>query len=187
MSARRLWLIRHAATGAPPGVAIGVTDLPLSAAGRARAAGLAEELAGRPLTRIVSSDLRRARETAAAIAEPHHLAVEPVPGLREIDFGSWEGRALTELWEEDPDAAAAWEADLRRTPPGFGEPFWAFERRLAACWHELSRDGNNAEMALVAHRGPLVVLWQLLTGVPLEEAWRKRFALGSATSLDISC
>jgi broad specificity phosphatase PhoE len=185
VSTRRVWLVRHAATDAPPGVAIGVTDLPLSPAGRAEADRLAGELALLPLTRIVSSDLRRARETADAIARPHGLGVEQAPGLREIDFGYWEGRSLAALWEEDPDAAAAWEADVRRTPPGFGESFPAFERRVIVCWRDLTSGRGSAETALVTHRGPLVVLWHLLAGVPLEEAWRIPFALGSATPVDV--
>lgn len=181
-----VWLVRHAETDAPPGVAIGSTDLPLSLAGRQQALRVADQLAGRPLTRVVCSDLKRATATAEPIAESHGLSAERTAALREIDFGRWEGRPLAVLWEEAPDEAAAWEADLRRTPSGFGEAFAAFERRVQAFWHDLRPRVDGSEVALVSHRGPLVVLFQLLTGVPLEEAWQEPFALASATLVEVS-
>ena len=113
----RVWLIRHAASSAAAGSAIGLTDLPLSDVGHEQARSLASELASRPLVRIVSSDRRRALATANMIAVPHSgLRVESSSALREIDFGAWEGRSLNDLWVEDPAAARAWEDDIHATP-----------------------------------------------------------------------
>ena len=68
---RRVWLVRHGATTAPPGAAIGSTAPPLSDEGLAQAGRLAAQLAGRPLQRVLSSDLKRALSTADAIAAAH--------------------------------------------------------------------------------------------------------------------
>ena len=84
----RAWLIRHAASTALPGLAVGATDPPLRDHGRVQAAGLAALMAKSPLVRILSSDRRRAVDTARAVARPHGLAVELTEALREIDFGT---------------------------------------------------------------------------------------------------
>ena len=64
---------------------------PLTDRGRAQAAALSDRLADIALDAVYSSDLRRARETAEAVALPHGLDVIVLPELREVDVGSWEG------------------------------------------------------------------------------------------------
>jgi len=164
--ARGLWLVRHAMTVAPSGVAIGSSDPPLSEAGQVRARALAAELASRPLTAVYASDSLRAGETARAIAHRHGLSVRSDERLRELDFGAWEGRRLADLWVDEPAAAAAWERDIRATPPSFGEDMAEMEARLAA----FIKDARAAldEVAVVAHRGSLAMLRSLISGAPLE-------------------
>jgi broad specificity phosphatase PhoE len=175
----RVWLIRHGATTAPPGVAIGATDPPLSDEGYRQAGRLAAELGGIPLTRVMSSDLKRALATADAIATPHRLAVEATPALREIDFGAWEGRSLGDLWSEDPDAAEAWEYDIRSTPSSFGENLADLERRVVSFWREVY-PRNGDEVAIVGHRCSLAVLRACVTGESLEEAFSTQLGMGQA-------
>ena len=166
----RVWLVRHGATIAPPGVAIGSSDPPLSEAGRAQADELADRLASAQLTRVISSDLVRAIETARPIAARHGLAVEPVRALREIDFGEWEGRALTALWSEE-------EASFRNTPRGFGETFTDLEFRVTGWWHTVLA-ALEGEVAIIAHRGSLAVLSAAITGCSVEAAFADRIEPG---------
>lgn len=135
-----------------------------------------------PLTRVLSSNLRRALATADAIATPHRLVVESWPALREIDFGAWEGRALGDLWSEDPGAAKAWEDDIRATPPTFGEDLAHLERRVVDFWREVS-PLNGGEVAIVGHRCSLAVLRACVTGESLEEAFSTQLAMGEAVAL----
>jgi broad specificity phosphatase PhoE len=182
-----IWLIRHAQADAPLGVAVGQADPPLSEAGRQEASGLAEDLAERPLDLIISSDLKRARQTADIIASRHGANVEVAEALREIDFGSWEGRCLSDLWKEEPEAAAAWEADITCFPPSFGEPFEALAARVDEFWREFEGRLDGLETAVVAHRGSLTVLYRLLTGCSLKEAWQQPFRSPSATCVERQC
>ncbi|GAC1339743.1 MAG: histidine phosphatase family protein [Candidatus Dormibacteria bacterium] len=183
----RVWLVRHGATTAPVGVAIGSNDPPLSETGREQAGRLAAELAGRDLARIMSSDLQRARVTADAIALPHSLRVETSRALREIDFGAWEGRALGDLWSDDPEAARAWELDIRSTPPSFGESLPTMERRIREFWQANPPPVADREVAVVAHRGSLAVLLSVITKSSLEEAFATTFELGGATCVEVPC
>lgn len=165
----RVWLIRHAATTAVRGITIGAGDPPLSEEGRHEAERLAAGMANRQLSALWASDSRRALETAVIIAAPHHLQVSSTAALREIDFGAWEGRDLSELWTEDPVSAKAWEADIRQTPPSFGESVADLERRVRRFWHAVDLTG---EVAVVAHRGSLAALQSVIAGQSFAESFR---------------
>lgn len=180
----RVWLIRHGASTAPAGLAIGASDPALSDLGTAQAHGLAARLADRPLARVISSDLRRALETARIIAAPHHLEVESTPLLREIHFGSWEGRRLSDLWSEDPAAARAWEDDVLRTPPAFGENALQVKNRVADFWELYAGVAADGELAIVGHGGSLAALRTLITREPLATTLAAGLAVGSMVGLD---
>jgi broad specificity phosphatase PhoE len=180
----RIWLARHGTTTAPPGVAIGRTDVELAPEGRQQADELAIRLASCPLTHVYSSDLRRAYETAAIVAAHLRLRVHRTADLRELDFGAWEGRRLADLWTETPDEARAWEADFRRLPSSFGETFEILEERVGRFTRQLP--ASSGDVLVVAHRGPLAVLYALLTGSGIEPAWQLSFDLGSLTQLEVA-
>jgi broad specificity phosphatase PhoE len=124
-----LLLVRHGETDwNAEGRLQGHTDTPLNDYGRRQAATLAEALAGDGIDAVYSSDLSRARETAEIVAARLGLPVVVEPGLREKNWGSWEGltpmerdateyvgestedhrdrtlRALREIAERHPDA-----------------------------------------------------------------------------------
>jgi broad specificity phosphatase PhoE len=166
----KVWLVRHATPATPAGVTVGAGDPPLSELGRAQALRLAASFAARPIVKLFSSDLRRAMETASAIAAPHQLPVVATRALRELDFGAWEGRDLRELWSEDPRAARAWEADIADTPLSFGESVRDLEDRVGGFWGGVALTG---EVVVVAHHGSLAALQSLITGQAFAECFRR--------------
>jgi broad specificity phosphatase PhoE len=89
----------------------GHADISLDDVGRAQAAAVAPVLAALSPTRLWSSDLARARETAAYIAELTGLPVETDPRLREYDIGVRSGLTLAGFAERFPQEYAAWLAD----------------------------------------------------------------------------
>ena len=70
----------------------GQSDVELTAAGREQAAKLAAHFPVEKVHAVYSSDLKRALETAACIAEVKGLEVQPRAALRELSFGDWEDR-----------------------------------------------------------------------------------------------
>ncbi|AQA26262.1 glucosyl-3-phosphoglycerate phosphatase [Rhodococcus sp. MTM3W5.2] len=70
----------------------------------------------RPIA-IVSSDLRRARDTATALGEHAGLEIGLDERLRETHLGQWQGLTHTQVDERDPGARLAWRADARWAPP----------------------------------------------------------------------
>jgi glucosyl-3-phosphoglycerate phosphatase len=121
MSPRRVVLWRHGRTAWNLEMRFqGSTDVPLDDVGRAQADRAARDLATLRPDRIVSSDLDRARSTAAALADLVDLPVETDPALQETYAGRWQGLVRHEIIALDPELYARWSdgADVR---PGGGE------------------------------------------------------------------
>jgi alpha-ribazole phosphatase len=170
-----LHLTRHAPTAAPQKQVVGHRDAPLSEEGRAAAADFANACAARldgPPARLVSSDLRRARDTAAALAARWDRTVETDARLRELHFGAWEGRTWAEVERDDAEALSDWMTDwVHAAPPG-GESFAALADRVEA-WLGDQRFGEATQrpVFVVAHAGVLRALLCRTLGLPLSAAF----------------
>src|SRR4051812_25921238 len=91
----RLLLVRHA-TAEGNGRFQGQRDVSLTSAGRRELNLLIAKCSLYPVRAVYSSDLERARQTAAAVARKFALEAEVRPGLREMHFGKWQGLS----WEQ---------------------------------------------------------------------------------------
>ena len=85
----------------------GHADRPLTERGREQAQALADRLAHIELDAVYSSDLQRARDTAAVVAESQGLELRQLPDLREVDVGSWSGLTRAEAEERFPEGLRA--------------------------------------------------------------------------------
>ena len=88
----------------------GQTDVPLNATGRQQAVDAAEILIKMRPDVIVSSDLHRAADTAAALAALSGLSINYDKRLRERYFGNWQGLTMAEVAELHPDQYVRWTA-----------------------------------------------------------------------------
>jgi broad specificity phosphatase PhoE len=86
----------------------GFRDTPLNDTGRLQAQQLAERVAGDGIRSLWSSDLLRARETAAIVGQGIALQPRLDPRLREANRGRWEGRLFIDIAREEPEGYAAW-------------------------------------------------------------------------------
>jgi probable phosphoglycerate mutase len=144
MLSARLLLVRHGqSTYNAEDLLQGQADPPLSAAGRAEAERLKPALAGFPAGRVITSDLRRARETAELLGYPDAL---PDPRWREIDVGGWAGRPLSDF---PSDTEPAWRGGPLAAPDG--ETWVEFEARVADAVEELVAEGGS--WLVVCHGG----------------------------------
>src|SRR5207244_9456693 len=125
--------VRHGETAHNAGGRLqGRADVELSARGLEQVARLATRLATYEIAGVYSSPLRRARQTAMAIAAVAGCEVEVDDRLIELDYGDWDGRPLGEI---GPDAWAAWRADPSFAPPG-GESLQVVTARIDAFCRE---------------------------------------------------
>src|ERR1043165_7711063 len=114
----RLFFVRHGATTASAEDRFaGAIDTPLSEEGRRQARLLGERLASEQTDAFYASPMSRAMETARlACREP-----QPIPALKEIAHGHWEGLTRAEACEKYPTEFAAWEEDPFTFAPEGGE------------------------------------------------------------------
>jgi broad specificity phosphatase PhoE len=143
--------VRHGQTGLNrSGRLQGRLDAALSELGVRQAAALARGFAKEPVARVLSSPLRRACDTATAIAREHALDVEVDERLIELDYGEWDGRALADVPAAD---WAAWRADPEFAPPG-GERLVDVTARVAAFGADVFDPGPGIVIA-VSHVSPI--------------------------------
>jgi broad specificity phosphatase PhoE len=159
-----LYLVRHGRTAHNANrLLLGRMDVPLDDLGRRQAAALGTVDSLRAASRVVSSPLARALDTAAALGP----AVTVDDRWAEIDYGVFDGcelSAATELW-------AGWGADLEYRPPG-GESLADLGRRVRAACVELWEEAASEDVVVVSHVSPIKagVAWAL--GVGDDVQWR---------------
>ena len=131
----------------------GHAESDLSAKGRAQAQALGEQLRGRGIDAIYSSDLRRARDTAGIVGGELGLPVRVEQALREVDVGEWSGLTTDEIEARYPEGAA------RRRSGGTGweqgESVDAMSARIAAALVELAAAHDGETVLVVTHGGPI--------------------------------
>lgn len=166
---RRLILLRHGQTDWNAGDRMqGQIDTELSDVGRRQAKTCAPDMATRDLIAIISSDLKRAHDTALAVADCAAMPVALDPRLRETDLGEWEGMNHTEVDSLYPGARKAWRLNPEFTPPG-GESKLQVGARALPVVHELlaeREDWPGRTIMLVAHGGLIAALTAALLELP---------------------
>ncbi|MEU2760737.1 bifunctional RNase H/acid phosphatase [Streptomyces sp. NPDC007027] len=182
-----LLLLRHGETALTPEKRFsgsGGTDPELSAVGRGQAERAAEHFAALgTVQEIVSSPLRRCRETAAVVAARLRLGVRIDEGLRETDFGAWEGLTFAEVRERYADDLTAWLASPDTAPTGGGESFSEVADRVAATRDRLVARSTGRTVLLVTHVTPIKTFVRLALGAPPEALFRMELSAASVSEV----
>jgi probable phosphoglycerate mutase len=130
----------------------GHTDIPLNAVGKFQVEHAAKVLLGLQPVKIVSSDLIRARETAAALAVLTGLEVDVDPALRETNGGSWEGRTDSENRTLDGENFVSWLQGGDEPAGGNGERRSDVANRALRVVNSV-REKSSGTVILVTHGG----------------------------------
>lgn len=183
-------LVRHGeSTGNAAGLLLGRIDAPLTERGLAQAKTLSSSLSG--ITRVISSPLARARDTAGAL--DLGLPIEIDERWVELDYGEFDGQPLgsvpSEVWRR-------WRSDPHYRPPG-GETLAEAGVRVRSACEELfaggdgadartagkSTDARTGDVVVVSHVSPIkaAVCWAM--GLGDEGAWRLYLATASITRI----
>ncbi|MES5821496.1 bifunctional RNase H/acid phosphatase [Streptomyces sp. RG80] len=180
-------LLRHGETPLTPQKRFsgsGGTDPSLSDVGRDQAERVAAALARRgTIQDIVVSPLTRTRQTAAAVAERLGIDVTVDDGLRETDFGAWEGLTFAEVRERYPDDLTRWLSDPEAEPTGGGESFAATATRIAATRDKLIAAYAGRTVLLVTHVTPIKTFVRLALGAPPESLFRMELSAASLSAV----
>jgi 2,3-bisphosphoglycerate-dependent phosphoglycerate mutase len=145
----------------------GQLDPPLSDEGRRQAARLGRRLAGRKFAGFYTSDLKRASETSMLIGAAVGMTPVPMPEIREIYLGEWEGLRTEDITIRFPQAWAGWseKPDWDLVPGGEGSA--AFESRVAAAIDSIiERHQQGGDVLVVTHGGLIQVALHRVVGRP---------------------
>ena len=192
MRVRRLVMLRHGQTEFNAGSRMqGQLDTELSDLGRDQAVAAAEVLAKRQPQLIVSSDLRRALDTAVVLGERSGLPVVVDTRLRETHLGDWQGMTHLEVDAAAPGARLAWRNDATWAPHG-GESRVDVAARgmpviaeLVAEQNEWGADEPERPVVLVAHGGLIAALTAALLKLPVDN-WPALGGMGNASWVQLS-
>ncbi|MEV6318719.1 bifunctional RNase H/acid phosphatase [Streptomyces sp. NPDC051776] len=180
-------LLRHGETALTPEKRFsgsGGTDPELTETGRRQAEHAAAVLASRgTIEAVVTSPLRRCRQTAEVVARRLGLDVRTDEGLRETDFGAWEGLTFAEVQERYGPDLDAWLASVRAAPSGGGESFAQVARRVALSRDKLLARYAGRTVLLVTHVTPVKTLVRLALGAPPESLFRMELSTASLSAV----
>ncbi|QTH59154.1 bifunctional RNase H/acid phosphatase [Corynebacterium hindlerae] len=167
MRPTRFILIRHGQTEMSVAKQYsGSSNPPLTQTGVEQVEKVAQRLANRGgIDAIVCSPLTRARQSADIIAAQLGLPIREIDALRELDFGTWEGRTFAEVMEADPEAHAAFLSDTKASPPE-GESVQAVARRVKKAIDALAEEYGEANIVLVSHVTPIKCVLKQALDVP---------------------
>ncbi|TCN56932.1 2,3-bisphosphoglycerate-dependent phosphoglycerate mutase/probable phosphoglycerate mutase [Rhodococcus sp. SMB37] len=185
---RRLILLRHGQTEYNATSRMqGQLDTDLSDLGRRQALAVSHTIAGFDPIAIVSSDLRRAYDTATAIGDRAGLPVEIDPRLRETHLGQWQGLTHTEVDASHPGARAQWRGDATWAPPGGESRVDVAERSRPVVEELLAKYEQWSErpIVLVAHGGLIAALTASLLELPVDR-WPVLGGLGNTGWVQLS-
>ncbi len=182
----RILLVRHGATNwNDENRIIGRSDLPLSANGVEQATQLANRLSNESIDAILSSNLKRAAETAEIIAEPSGHSVVYDARLRELDFGLWEGLTVRQVEAESPGAFERWKENSGLSPPS-GESPQAIIDRVQAFNADLKEKHLGKTILIVSHGVILQVMVYSLLNLPYRNDWTFYMYNGSISEMRIT-
>ena len=167
---RRIVLWRHGRTEwNATGRFQGQTDIDLDEIGRAQAWQSARRLAALEPDLLISSDLRRTRDTMAALAEITGKPIQLDERLRETFAGEWQGLTGAEIASRYPEEYKAWRAGDPLLKVGGGETRQDVAERMAAAVRDIAaRLADDGLAVLTTHGGAARLGIAALIGMPLE-------------------
>ncbi len=181
-----VWLVRHGIPDGVEGRCYGHYDAALSTEGERQSNHIAAQLRQEPLTRIYSSPLRRALDTARIVARGTHLQVEAVDDLCEMHFGDLEGLLYEEIQARYPAVFESWMTKPTETQFPNGENFQQMRQRVLATIEILITRHAGESIAVVTHSGVVRLLLAEALSIPGSEMFRLGQAYGAVNRIDYS-
>ena len=179
-------LLRHGVTSSTVAklfCGAGGTDPGLLDEGRDQAARAAGWLARRGgVDAIVTSPLRRTRETAQVVADQLGLGVAQEDGLAEAAFGRWDGLSFPEVLEKYPAELDAWMTSTSVAPPG-GESFDDVSKRVVSARDRLLAQYAGRTVVAVSHVTPIKMLVRAALDAPMHVIYRMELGPASITTV----
>ncbi len=181
-----LVLVRHGATSHTADKrfsgGLGGSNPALTDEGRGQVREVAEWLAplGEAVAAVVTSPVRRTRESAEILAARLDLDLVEEPGFAEMEFGAWDGLTFPEVRERFPDEIEGWLGAVDVAPDG-GESFSEVEKRVLAGLERVLDDYAGRTVLVVSHVTPIKILVAHAVAAPLSALFRMELSTASVS------
>lgn len=166
----------------------GRTESPFTPRGLRMNEILVEELAAihgkQPVQKVYASPISRARIIGEAAAEKIGCPLVIDDGLREFDFGIFDGLTAEEAMEKDAKTWNLWMADYNFTTIPGGENYNEYHRRIGQFLEIQQQADEDGTVAIVAHGGTVQSLLVNLLNLPLDSKWHFQIPLGGIVMID---
>lgn len=143
----------------------GSTDVSLSDEGWQQ---MAQSIHGLEWDQIVSSPLKRCRQFAEKLSSGKNIPLVIDDRWREFNFGVWEGRLRSEVWDESGDDLAQFFSDPVTFTPEQGDSYRSVTERVDEAWHHLLNSYSGKKVLLVTHGGIFRTLYAQLKSLPTD-------------------
>ncbi len=164
----KLYLIRHGETPfSQTGGYCGALDVALTEAGQAMAQAFADAYGNLAWEAIYCSPMQRTRATAAPLARATGLEPQLRDGLKEINYGDWEGRQPTEVKQAFGDDYLHWMTEPAWNAPTGGETAVEIANRAMAVIAEIEHRHTEGNVLVVSHKATLRIILCSLLGIDL--------------------
>lgn len=164
----RLYLIRHGETTfSQTGGYCGALDVPLTESGQAMAQAFADAYASLSWEAIYCSPMARTQATAMPMAQATGLVPQLRDGLREINYGEWEGKHKEEVKQARCDDYNHWMTEPAWNAPTGGETAVQIANRAMAVIAEIEEKYREGNVLVVSHKATLRIILCSLLGIDL--------------------
>lgn len=176
-----LYLLRHGETEASfSGGYCGTLDPDLTETGHQMAADFCAAYKDHPWEAVYVSPMLRTRMTARPLCEAAGQEMRLREGLRELDFGTWEGKTPETVNRENSEHYLRWVADAGWNAPTGGERGIDVARRALAVLDEIQREHAGGDVLVVSHKATIRILLCALLGIDIG-GYRDRIGISVAS------
>jgi alpha-ribazole phosphatase len=171
-----LYMVRHGQTAASRENRFsGSSDPPLTIVGEAMAEAFARAYAALTWDSIYASPMLRTRQTADVLFRLTGVQIQLEDGLREMDYGEWEGLRQADVKQRWPEAFEYWADDVAsRGTPG-GETAFQVAARAMRVVEAIRTRHQSGNVLIVSHKATLRVITCALLGLDVR-LFRERIA-----------
>lgn len=166
-------------------VYFGSTDCNLTEKGIYECKELKERLINTKFDVVISSNLKRALNSAEIVSNKIQDDIVIYEDLNEIDFGKWEKMNYTEIEKMYKLEWKNWINDWKNYAPPQGESFFYFYKRVKKCIEEILEKYKDNKILLVCHEGTLKLITVILLKLPLDAYWSFSFEYGKYSLFEI--
>lgn len=130
---------------------------------------------------VVTSPVRRTRESAEILADLLATTLSEEAGVAEMEFGAWDGLSFADIQERYPDDLTSWLGNLDHAPSGGGESFRTVADRVLAGRDRILAAHAGQTVVVVSHVTPIKTLVADALGAPLDALYKMELSPASVT------